>query len=95
MGAVLRVQVPPRGGHPDRSEPQLREGDRTWEGSGERNRGLTNRNRVRGADERGERANDREASMTKAQAAQTRRSRGEGQRSYLGRSRLTPERATP
>jgi len=39
MGAVLRVKFPSKGGHPDRSEPQLREGDRPWEGSGERNRG--------------------------------------------------------
>jgi hypothetical protein len=69
MGAVLRVQVPPRGGHPDRSEPQLREGDQSWEGSGERNRGATNRNRVRGVGERSERACDREAAMTKAQLA--------------------------
>ena len=66
MGAVLRVRVPPRGGHPDRSEPQLREGDRAWEGSGERSRGLTDRNRVRGVAEGGERAKDREAPMTKA-----------------------------
>ena len=34
MGATLRVQVPPRGDHPDRSEPQLRKGDQPWEGSG-------------------------------------------------------------
>jgi hypothetical protein len=26
MGAVLRVQVPPKGDHLDRSDPQLREG---------------------------------------------------------------------
>jgi len=68
MGAVLRVQVPPKGGHPDRSEPQLREGNRAWEGSGERNRGPMYKNRIRGGVERGERARDREAPMTKAQA---------------------------
>jgi hypothetical protein len=68
MGAVLRVQVPPKGGHPDRSEPQLREGDRAWEGSGERDRGPMYKNRIRGGVERGERARDREAAMTKAQA---------------------------
>jgi hypothetical protein len=67
-GAVLRVQVPSRGGHPDRSEPQLQKGDRLWEGSGERSRGPMNKNRIRGGVERGERANDREAPMTKAQA---------------------------
>ena len=68
MGAVLRVQVPPKGDHPDRSEPQLREGNRAWEGSGERNRGPMYKNRIRGGVERGERARDREAPMTKAQA---------------------------
>jgi hypothetical protein len=69
MGAVLRVQVPPKGDHPDRSEPQLREGDRPWEGSGERNRGPMYENRIRGDVERGERAKDREAPMVEAQAA--------------------------
>ena len=68
MGAVLRVQVPPKGGHPDRSEPQLREGDRAWEGSGERNRGPMYKNRIRGGAEWSERAYDRKAAMTKAQA---------------------------
>ena len=33
MGALLRVQVPPRAGHSERSETQLHEGDRVWEGS--------------------------------------------------------------
>jgi len=44
MGAVMQVQVQPKGDHPDRSEPQLREGDRPWEGSGERNRGSMYKN---------------------------------------------------
>jgi hypothetical protein len=61
----LEVQVLSEAGHRNRSEPQLREGDRPWEGSGERNRGPTNRNRIPGAAERGERALDREASMAK------------------------------
>jgi len=69
MGAVLLVQVRPKGGHPDRSEPQLRKGDRPWEGSGERNRGPMDKNRIRGDVERGERARNREAPMVKAQAA--------------------------
>ena len=68
-GAVLRVQVTARGGHPNRSEPQLRKGDRPWEGSGGRSRGSMHKNRIVGDVERGERAQDREASMTKAQAA--------------------------
>jgi hypothetical protein len=94
MGAVLVVEVHPKGGHPDRSEPQLRKGDRAWRGSGKRNRGPMYKNRIRGGAERGERAPNRKASMAKAQVAYIRRSCGEGQRSYLGRSRLTPERAT-
>ena len=68
MGAVLRVQVPSKGDHPNRSEPQLRKGDQPWEGSGERNRGPIYKNRVRGEAERGEWAKDREAAMVKTQA---------------------------
>ena len=69
MGAVLRVQVPPKGDHPDRSKPQLRKGDRSWEGSGERSRGPMYKNRIRGDAERGERAKGRKAPMVEAQAA--------------------------
>jgi len=69
MGAVLRVEVPPKGDHPDRSEPQLRKGDRPWGGSGERSRGPMYKNRIRGGAERGERARNREAPMVEAQAA--------------------------
>ena len=94
MGAVLRVQVPPKGDHPNRSEPQLQEGDRLWEGSGEPSRGSMYKKCVRGDAERGEQANDCEASMVKAQAAYTQRPCGEGRRSYLGRSRFAPEGAT-
>lgn len=36
MGARLEVQVLPRVGHNERSEAQLHEGDRVWEGSVER-----------------------------------------------------------
>ena len=61
MGATLPVQVRSKGDHPDRSEPQLQKGDRLWGGSGERNRGLMNKNPIRGDAEQGERANDREA----------------------------------
>ena len=67
MGAVLPVRIRPKGGHPDRSEPQLREGDRAWEGSGERSRGPMYKNRIRGAAERGEWAKHHEALMTKAE----------------------------
>ncbi len=65
------------------------------ERSGERIRGSTNRNRIRGAADQGERACDREALATKGQAASIRRSCGERHGSYLGSARLTPERATP
>jgi len=69
MGTTLEVKVLPKAGHRDRSEAQLREGDRPWEGSVERNRWLTHRNQIGGVAERGERAYDRKASMAKAQAA--------------------------
>jgi hypothetical protein len=69
MNVVLEVKVLSKGDHPERSEPQLRKGDRPWEGSGERNCGPIYKNRIRGDAERGERANDRQASMVKAQAA--------------------------
>lgn len=32
MGAILEVKVLSRADHSERSEAQLREGDRTWEG---------------------------------------------------------------
>jgi len=63
MSAVLRVQVPPKGDHLNRSEPQLRKGDRSWGGSGERNRGPMNKKRIRGGAGRGERDGRREAPM--------------------------------
>jgi hypothetical protein len=69
MNVVLEVKVLSKGDHPERSEPQLRKGDQPWEGSGERNRGPMYKNRIRGDAERGERANDRQASMVKARAA--------------------------
>ena len=69
MNVVLEVKVLSKGDHPNRSELQLRKGDRPWEGSRERNRGPMYKNRIEGDAERGERANDREASMVKAQAA--------------------------
>lgn len=37
MGIVLEVKVLPRADHGERSETQLREGDRAWRGSVERN----------------------------------------------------------
>jgi hypothetical protein len=69
MGATLEVQVLPRAGHRNRSEAQLRKGDRPWGRSVERNRWPTYRNQIGGDAERGERAMIREASVVKAQAA--------------------------
>jgi hypothetical protein len=65
MGIVLEVEVLPRAGHSEGREAQGRKGDRPSEGSVERNRGLMNKNRIRGAGDRGERAGDREAPVTK------------------------------
>jgi len=40
MGGILRVQVPSQVFHDERSEVQLHEGDRVWEGSVEHNTGI-------------------------------------------------------
>src|SRR5882724_5559146 len=66
MGIDMEVKVHPCAGHSERSETQLHEGDRLWEGSVERNCGLTNRHQIRGGTGQGERAYDREAVVTKA-----------------------------
>jgi len=68
MGAILEVQVLPRAGHSERSEPQLRKGDRAWEGSGERNRESRYTNRIRGGAGQGEQADICEALVAKSQA---------------------------
>jgi len=78
----------------ERSEAQLREGDRAWGGSVERNREPMDKNRIGGVAAQGERAMNREALVVKAQAAQIRRLCGEGSRSYLGRSHPAAERPT-
>jgi hypothetical protein len=56
MGALLRVEVPPQAGHSERSEAQLRKGDRAWKGSVERNCEPMNKNRIEGDTKQGERA---------------------------------------
>ena len=66
MGVLLRVQVPLRTGHSEQSEAQLREGDRAWEGSVERNREPMNKNRIGGAAKQGKWARNHEARVTKA-----------------------------
>src|SRR5437899_323346 len=71
MGTDQEVRVLRELGHRDPREPQgepekgpVREGGA--EGSGERTCGRTNRNRIGGDAEQGERADDREALVTKA-----------------------------
>ena len=68
-GALLWVQVPSRAGHGERSEAQLRKGDRPWGGSVERNCDLMDKNRIEGTAEQGERAENRKALVAKAQVA--------------------------
>jgi hypothetical protein len=46
MGAIPEVKVLSKSGHRNRSEPQLRKGDRPWGGSGERSRGPMNKNQI-------------------------------------------------
>jgi hypothetical protein len=65
MGIDLEVKVLPELGHRDRSNPQGGNREGAAEGSGERTRGPTNRNRIRGVGDQGERAIDREALVTK------------------------------
>jgi hypothetical protein len=65
MGALLWVKVPSRVDHNERSEAQLHEGDRVWEGSVERSCGPMNKNRIEGVADQGERANNREALVIK------------------------------
>ena len=65
MGVLLRVQVPSRAGHSERREAQLHEGDRVWGGSVDRNCVPMDKNRIEGGADQGERANGREALVTK------------------------------
>ena len=51
----------------ERSEAQLRKGDRPWEGSVDRSCGPMDKNRIRGVADQGERANNREALVTKGE----------------------------
>jgi hypothetical protein len=69
MGALLWVKVPPRADHSERSEAQLRKGDRPWGGSVERNCEPMYKNRIEGDADQGERARNREALVVKDQAA--------------------------
>ena len=64
------------------------------ERSGEQNRELTNRNQIRGAGTQGERTNDREALVTKESSVDLGGGAVNDTKPYLGRSRLTSERAT-
>jgi hypothetical protein len=68
MGAILEVQVLPQADHSERSEAQLRKGDRPWRGSVERNCEPMNKNRIEGDVEQGEQANNCEALVVKDSA---------------------------
>ena len=65
MGTDSEVKVLRELGHRNPREPQGRNHEGASEGSGERTDGLTNRNRIQGGAEQSERANDREAVVTK------------------------------
>jgi len=69
MGAILEVQVLPQADHSERSETQLRKGDRPWGGSVERTCEPMNKNRIEGDVDQGERAKNREALVVKDWAA--------------------------
>ena len=56
MGAISEVKVLPQADHSERSEGQLREGDRAWGGSVERKREPMYKNRIEGATDQGEQA---------------------------------------
>ena len=60
----------------------------------ERNREPTNRNRIQGVVAQGERARNREALAAKEPLRRSSGCAGKVTESYLGRSRLMPERAT-
>ena len=61
----------------------------------EQTREPTNRNRITGVVAQGERANDREALTAKEPLRRSGGCAGKVTESYLGRSRLMPERVTP
>lgn len=65
MEVDQEVKVFSEPGQRNRSEPQGWEGDLSSEGSGERSRGPTNRNRIRGVVVEDERASDREVLLAK------------------------------
>ena len=65
MGANLEVQVLPQVVHVEGREAQGRKSDRPSGGSVERTREPMNKNRIQGADDWGEQANDCEAAMDK------------------------------
>ena len=56
MGALLEVQVLPQADHSERSEAQLRKGDRPWRGSVELTCEPMYKNRIQGVVDQGEQA---------------------------------------
>ena len=65
MGAISEVKVLPQADHSERSEGQLREGDRAWGGSVERNREPMDKNQIQGDADQGEQALDCKAFVDK------------------------------
>jgi len=68
MGDDWEVRVLREAGRSDPSEPPGADREGSAAGSGERIRGPRDTNRIRGSAEQGERASNREALTTKAQA---------------------------
>ena len=71
MGADREVEVLRELGHKDPREPQGHDREGVSGGSGERTDGPTNRNRMRGVLDQGERATDRQALVTKERAGKS------------------------
>jgi len=87
------VQGWPKVDHSERSQAQLRDGDRAWTASVERRREPTNKTWIEGGADSGKRAIDREALVIQDQAAQICWRCGEWLRPDQERSRLAAERA--
>ncbi len=66
---ILAVEVLPRAGHSERREAQLRRGNEPWGGRVDRIHEPMYKNRIQGAADQGERANNREALVVQGQAS--------------------------
>ena len=95
MTIDLEVEVLSEADRSDRSEPQGVTVRKALKAAGNRTCGVTNRNRIGGGANQGEWANDHEALAIKERSRRSGTRAGTADESYLGRSRLMPERATP